>query len=113
MTIQDVLLRFDSQTQAAQIGQALGYSTQDLETEKWQTTQATLDLAICVIGEHFAPTGETTEGLNGELVPVLAGDGKWWVMVRSVVEMELPAQILPFIVERDPANPAIPNQVWA
>jgi hypothetical protein len=113
MTIQDVLLRFDSQTQAAQIGQALGYSTQDTDTGEWKTTQATLDLAICVIGEHYKPTGETTEGPSGELVPVMAGDGKWWVMVRSLVEIELPAEILPFIGERDPANPAIPNQVWA
>jgi hypothetical protein len=44
---------------------------------------------------------------------VFEGDGKWWVMVRSLVEIELPAQILPYIVERDPANPAIPSQVWA
>jgi len=113
MSIQDVLLRFDSQFQAAQVGQALGYSTQDPETGDWQTTQATLDLAICVIGEHYTPTRETTMGPNGDSVPVLAGDGKWWVMVRSLVEIELPAQILPYIVERDPANPAIPNQVWA
>ncbi len=113
MIIQDVLLRFDSQLQAAQVGQALGYSTQDPETGEWKTTQATLDLAICVIGEHYTATGETTEGPNGESVPVMAGDGKWWVMVRSLVEMELPAQILPFIVERDPENPAIPNRVWA
>lgn len=113
MNIQDVLLRFDSQLQAAQIGQALGYSTQDLETGEWETTQATLDLAICVIGEHYAPTGGTTEGPSGEPVLVMAGDGKWWVMVRSLVEIELPAEILPFIVERDPTDPAIPNQVWA
>ena len=113
MTIQDVLLRFDSQLQAAQIGQGLGYSTQDPKTGEWHTTQATLDLAICVIGEHYLPTGETTTGPSGEPVPVMAGDGKWWVMVRSLVEIELPAEILPFIVERDPANPAIPNQVWA
>jgi hypothetical protein len=113
MTIQDVLLRFDSQLQAAQVGQQLSYSTQDPETGEWSTTQATLDLAICVIGEHYIATGETTEGPNGELVPVMAGDGHWWVMVRSLVEMELPAQILPFVVERDPENPAIPNRVWA
>ena len=113
MTIQDVLLRFDTQTQAAQVGQALGYSTQDPETGNWQTTQATLDLAICVIGEHYKPTGQTTTGPNGDPVPVFAGDGKWWVMVRSLVEIELPAQILAYIVERDPENPAIPNQVWA
>lgn len=113
MTIQDVLLRFDSQLQAAQIGQALSYSTQDPETGEWSTTQATLDLAICVIGEHYIATGETTEGPNGEPVPVMAGDGKWWVMVRSLIEMALPAEILPFIVERNPENPAIPNRVWA
>jgi hypothetical protein len=113
MTIQDVLLRFDSQLQAAQVGRSLGYSTQDLDTGEWSTTQATLDLAICVMGEHYAPTGDTTEGQNGEPVPVFAGDGKWWVMVRSLVEIELPAQILPYIVVRDPENPAIPNQVWA
>jgi hypothetical protein len=113
MIIQDVLLRFDSQLQAAQVGQSLGYSAQDPETGEWKTTQATLDLAICVIGEHYIATGETTEGLNGEPVPVLAGDAKWWVMVRSLIEMTLPEQILPFIVERDPENPAIPNRVWA
>jgi hypothetical protein len=109
----DVLLKFPSQLVAAQVGQGLGYSTQDPETGEWKTTQATLDLAICVIGEHFAPTGENTEGPSGELVPVFSGDGKWWVMVRSLIEIELPAEILPFIVERDPENLAIPNQVWA
>lgn len=109
----NLLLKFPSQLQAAQIGQALGYSTQDPETGEWRTTQATLDLAICVIGEHYAPTGETTTGPSGEPVPVMAGDGKWWVMVRSLVDMSIPAEILPFIVERNPENPAIPNQVWA
>lgn len=109
----DLLLKFPSQEVAAQVGQGLGYSTQNPETGEWRTTQATLDLAICVIGEHFAPTGETTTGPSGEPVPVMAGDGKWWVMVRSLVEIELPAEILPFIVERDPTDPAIPNQVWA
>ncbi len=109
----DVLLKFANQTQAAQVGQALGYTTQDSETGEWQTTQATLDLAICVIGEHFAPTGENTTGPNGEPVPVYAGDGQWWVMVRSLVDMAIPAEIQPFIVQPDPENPAIPNQRWA
>jgi len=54
-----------------------------------------------------------TEGPNGEPLPVFAGDGKWWVMVRSLVEMALPEQILPFIVERNPIDPSIPNRVWA
>lgn len=109
----DLLLKFPSQLVAAQVGQGLGYSTQDTQSGEWQTTKATLNLAICVIGEHYAPTGETTEGPSGEPVPVMTGDGKWWVMVRSLVDMAIPAEILPFIVERDPENPAIPNQVWA
>ena len=109
----DILLKFQSQEQAGLIGEQLGYTTRDPETGEFHTTQATLDLAICVIGEHYAPTGETTTGPSGEPVPVMAGDGKWWVMVRSLVEIELPAEILPFIVERDPMDPAIPNQVWA
>jgi hypothetical protein len=109
----DVLLKFPSQEVAAQVGQGLGYSTQDPKTGEWRTTQATLDLAICVIGEHYAPTGETTEGPSGEPVLVMAGDGKWWVMVRSLVDMAIPAEIQSFIVVPDPANPAIPNQVWA
>ena len=109
----DVLLKFPSQEVAAQVGQGLGYSTQDPETGNWKTTQATLDLAICVIGEHYAPTGETTEGPSGEPVPVMAGDGKWWVMVRSLVDMAIPAEIQSFIVVPDPENLAIPNQVWA
>lgn len=109
----DVLLKFDNQTQAAQVGQAMGYTTQDPDTGEWHTTQATETLAICVIGEHWVPTGETTTGPNGEPVPVLAGDGQWWVMVRSLVDMAIPAEIQPFIVQPDPENPAIPNQRWA
>jgi len=109
----DVLLKFANQTQAAQVGQALGYTTQDPETGEWHTTQATETLAICVIGEHWVPTGETTTGPNGEPVPVMAGDGHWWVMVRSLVDMAIPAEIQPFIVVPDPENPAIPNQRWA
>lgn len=109
----DVLLKFANQTQAAQVGQGLGYSTQDPQSGEWQTTQATLDLAICVIGEHYAPTGATTEGPSGEPVPVMAGDGHWWVMVRSLVDIAIPAEIQSFIVVPDPENLAIPNQVWA
>ena len=109
----DLLLRFSSREQAAQIGMALGYTTQDPETGEWQTTQATLDLAVCIIGEHFMPTGEATEGPNGEPVPVLAGDGNYWVMVRSLVDMEIPEAIQPFIVQRDPADPTQPQQRWA
>ncbi len=109
----DLLLKFPSREVAAQVGQGLGYSTQDPETGEWKTTQATLELGICVIGEHFVPTGKTTAGPMGEPVPVYAGDGHWWVMVRSLVDMAIPAEIQPFIVQPDPQNPAIPNQRWA
>lgn len=102
----DILLRFESQEQAAQVGQQLGYSTQqtyvvDDESDpeygqtvtRWHTTPATQTLAICVIGQH--------QGAN------------WWVMVRSLVDIDLPPEILPFIVEPNPEDPAIPNQRWA
>jgi len=109
----DLLLKFQSQEQAGLVGEQLGYTTRDPETGEFNTTQATLTLAICVIGVHYYPDGTTSEGPNGEQVPNLVADNQYWVMVRSLVEIELPAEILPFIVERDPENPAIPNQVWA
>ena len=102
----DILLKFDSREQAAQIGQQLGYSKQMtflVEDEsdpeygqtvtRWVTTQATLGLAICVIGKH--------QGAN------------WWVMVRSLEDLEIPEAILPFIVQPNPADTTIPNRVWA
>lgn len=109
----DILLKFDSQEQAGLIGEQLGYTTRDPETGEFHTTQATLTLAICVIGVHYYPDGTTTEGPNGEPVPVLAGDGKYWVMVRSLVDIDIPPEILPFVVERNPDDPTIPNQRWA
>lgn len=109
----DVLLRFPSREAAIQVGAALGYTVQDPETGEWVTTQATLTLAVCVIGEHPIPTGETTTGPNGEPVPVYTGDGNWWVMVRSLEDLEIPEAILPFIVQPNPADSTIPNRVWA
>ena len=49
----DILLKFQSQEQAGLIGEQLGYTTRDPETGEWNTTQATLTLAICVIGVHI------------------------------------------------------------
>ena len=109
----DVLLQFASQDQAAAIGEQLGYTVRDPETGAWDTTTATLTLAICVIGEHYYPDGTTTTGLHGEPVPMLKGDNRYWVMVRSLIEIPLPVEILPFIVARDPSNPEIPTQIWA
>jgi len=111
--MQDLLLKFDSQEQAGLIGEQLGYTTRDPETGEFHTTQATLTLAICVIGVHYYPDGTTTGGPNGEQVPNLKADNQYWVMVRSLVDIEIPPEIQPFIVERDPNNPQIPNQQWA
>ena len=109
----DILLKFDSQEQAGLIGEQLGYTTRDPETGAWNTTQATLTLAICVIGVHYYPDGTTTEGQNGEQIPNLVADNQYWVMVRSLVDIDLPPEILPFIVEPNPEDPTIPNQRWA
>lgn len=109
----DVLLRFDSEAQAAQIGMALGYTTQDPDTKAFSVTQATMDLAACVIGAHWKPDGTTTAAPDGTQVPNYVSDNKWWVMVRSMKDLEIPKEIQPFIVTPDPNNPAIPNQRWA
>ena len=109
----DILLKFQSQEQAGLIGEQLGYTTRDPETGEFHTTQATLDLAICVIGVHHYPDGTTTEGPNGEQVPNLVADNQYWVMVRSLVNMVIPPEIQPFIVEPNPEDPTIPNQRWA
>lgn len=109
----DLLLKFQSQEQAGLIGEQLGYTTRDPETGEFNTTQATLDLAICVIGVHYYPDGTTIEGPNGEQVPNLVADNQYWVMVRSLVDIEIPPEIQPFIVEPNPEDPTIPNQRWA
>lgn len=106
----DLLLKFNSQEQAGLIGEQLGYTTRDPETGEWNTTQATLTLAICVIGVHYYPDPvEVDEEGN----PVLKADNQYWVMVRSLVDIEIPPEIQPFIVERDPDDPTQPQQRWA
>lgn len=106
----DCLLKFDSQVAAAQVGMALGFTTQDAESKEFKTTQATLDMAICVIGEHYVPN------VDPELPPV--GDGKYWVMVRYMKDVEdLPPgaweAIQPYIVVPDDNDPTIPANKWA
>ena len=95
----DLLLKFPSQNSAAQVGQALGYTVSD-GSGGWRTTEATLNLAVYVIGAHY----------NHELS---AYDSNWWVMVRSLADIPVPQAITPYIVERDPNNAAIPGHRWA
>lgn len=108
----DVLLKFPNYQTATQIGMALGYTSQN-QDGTFETTEATNTLAICVIGEHFYPNGQTITSELGSQVSVLVGDGAWWVMVRSLVEMEIPAQIQPFIIQPNQDDPLIPNRHWA
>lgn len=110
----DALLKFDSREQAVQIGTALGFTKVDAETGNVSTTQATLDTAVVVIGEHFAPQPNDAEG--NPVPPV--GDGKWWVMVRFLKdESALPPGALqavqPYMVTPDDNDPAIPKTRWA
>jgi hypothetical protein len=106
----DLLLKFDSQEQAGLIGEQLGYTTRDPETGEFHTTQATLTLAICVIGVHYYP--DLTD-LDEEGNPKLKADNQYWVMVRSLVDIDIPPEIQPFIVERDPDDTMQPQQRWA
>ena len=106
----DVLLKFPDRQTAALVGEQLGYTTIDPETGEISTTQATLTLAICVIGVHYYP--DPTD-LDEEGNPKLKADNQYWVMVRSLVDMDLPPEILPFVVERNPDDPTQPQQRWA
>jgi hypothetical protein len=114
----DILLCFPSRDIAVQFGAAQGFTMQDGDGQ-WQTTVATHQLAIAIIGEHFIATGETTTGQHGELVPVIQGDGKWWVLVRGIAAMPIPAEADPFIAWRSdsgltrPSAPEFPTNTWA
>jgi hypothetical protein len=109
----DLLLKFDSQEQAGLIGEQLGYTIIDPKTGEFKTTQATLSMAICIIGPHFYPDGTTVDGPFGEPEPHKVSDGKYWVMVRSLEDITIPPEIQPFIVELNPDDPMIPSQRWA
>jgi hypothetical protein len=107
----DLLLCFPDYSTAAQVGVALGFTAQNGDGT-YRTTQATETLGICVIGEHFYQTGNTIT-IDGRTVPEFAGDGKWWVMVRGLVELPVPEAIQPYVVTPNPADPLIPNVRWA
>jgi len=106
----DVLLKFPDRQTAALVGEQLGYTTIDPETGEISTTQATLTLAICVIGSHSYPD---PNDLDEEGNPKLKADNQYWVMVRSLVDMEIPPEVQPFVVERNPDDPTQPQQRWA
>lgn len=108
----DLFLKFPSREVAVQIGIALGYTTINAETGEPETTPATLSMAIHVIGELMLPTGETTIGDGGQEIPVLAGDGNWWVMVRILDQTPIPPEVQPYVIVPDEADQTQPNHKW-
>jgi hypothetical protein len=113
----DLLLSFPSFEVATQVGVALGYvQVDDINNpQQIETMQADFNMAICIIGEHRIPSGDFDEEDN----PIMVGDGKWWVLVRSLQDIELPEAINPFIVwsslsgEDMPDDPLVPKRRWA
>lgn len=109
----DFFLCFPTFEIATQVSVALGFTTVDNidDPEIIETIEATHDLAIKVIGEHYVLTGETDSEGNALYQP----DGKWWIMVRVLTEIPIPPQIEPFIAWRsdsvDENNEPIPQPV--
>ena len=108
----DLFLKFPSRQTAIDVGVALGYTTVDPESGEAFTTSATLSLAVHVIGELMLPTGETATGAFGEPVPVLQGDGNWWIMVRILDQTPIPPEVQQYVVWPDDNDPLQPKNRW-
>lgn len=118
----DALLVFPDSETAVLFGNAMGFTQGDPGDAT--TTLASHHHAIHIIGEHFVPTGETITDEFGTR-PVMAGDGKWWVLFRCPADMEIPPAAEPFLVwsshEVDlegnpisrPSNPLTPSTFWS
>ena len=107
----DALLSFESEEQAVQFGFSMGYTSDPAEGSP-TTCLASHQHAIHIIGEHFVPTGETVTDDFGTR-PVMAGDGKWWVLFRCPHDMEVTEEIAPFLVwasfQKDEAGEPLPR----
>lgn len=110
----DLLLKFPSVDVAVQVGQALGVTAPSEEGDgTFATIQADHNVAVCVIGEHFVPTGVTLTDDEGNEHPEMIGDGQWWVMIRGRDGTPVPPDLDPYIVTPNPADPTIPDRRWA
>lgn len=110
----DLLLKFPSRDVAVQVGQALGVTSPSEEVQgTFETIQADHELAVCIIGEHFVPTGNVLTDPEGGEYPEMVGDGAWWVMIRSIPDQPVPPELQPYAVTPNPADPTIPNRRWA
>lgn len=98
----DLLIRFPSRIAAVQFGNAAGYTSADPDQGD-VTIQATSDFAICVIGDHYLPSGNMLPDGEGGEVPEMVADGFWWVLFRAISDIPVPAEIEPLIVWRSDA----------
>jgi hypothetical protein len=111
--ITDYILKFPSKAVAEQFGIASGYA---LDNEGViETTLATHEYALHVIGEHFIPQPD----IDDEPQPAI-GDGQYWVLFRDLVGIPSPEGADQFIfwastsdTPRPPDDPTVPNDFWA
>ena len=95
----DYILKFPSKEVAVQFGIDNGFTTID-ENGEPQSTLASHEHALCVIGEHN-------------------GDGQWWVLFRDLVGIPIPEGSEQYIhwtsasEETRPTDDATPNIFWA
>lgn len=119
----DAILKFPDEQTAVQFGFSMGYT--DIPEEGTPSTcLASHQHAIHIIGEHFVPTGETITDDFGTR-PVMAGDGKWWVLFRCPHDLPMTPELEPFVVwasffvDEDgaplprPVDPTIPSVFWS
>lgn len=76
----DYILKFPSKEVAVQFGIDNGFTTID-ENGEPQSSLASHEHALCVIGEHFTGGDENTPATS---------DGQWWVFFRDLVGIPIP-----------------------
>jgi hypothetical protein len=109
----DYILKFPSKEVATQFGLANGFASVN-ENGEPQSSLASHEHALCVIGEHLIPQPD----IDGEPQPAI-GDGQYWVLFRDLVGIPIPEGGEQFIywsstsdVSR-PISDDVPNIWWA
>ena len=110
----DYLLKFPSKEYAEQFGVANGFAAPD-ENGVVQTTLASHEHALCVIGEHWLLQAD----IDGEPQPAI-GDGQYWVLFRDLIGIPIPAGAESLIhwtstsgEPRPTDDPSVPNTFWS
>lgn len=106
MNYTDVLLQFPDEQTAISVGISMGATAPDGSETVPMLNTPLGELNFYIIGIHYFEEG------NEEHTDWIAADG-WWVMIRATENYPVPESILGFIVEPNPADPTIPNFVWA